>query len=101
MSETEAERVIEEFRLAHLLPDIYLEDMTLVHLLEKCSKLYAESGLVRLHLDCHLTARGYRVNEARMSADGHLDIVSRLEPHAHDRKAVFPWRRTARIPKGN
>jgi hypothetical protein len=83
------------------LPDVFHEDMTLVHLLLKCSRLYVESDLAGLHLDCHLSTRGYRVNEVRISSDRGLDVVPRLEPHAHDRKAVFPWRRTARIPKRN
>ncbi len=101
MNQGEAERLVEEFRLAHLLPDVFHEDMTLVHLLLKCSRLYVESDLAGLHLDCHLSTRGYRVNEVRISSDRGLDVVPRLEPHAHDRKAVFPWRRTARIPKRN
>jgi hypothetical protein len=101
MSQDEAERLVDEFRLAHLLPDVFHEDMTLVHLLLKCSRLSVESGVTGLHLDCHLSTRGYRVNEVRISTEGRLDIVPRLEPHAHDRKAVFPWRRTARIPNHN
>lgn len=101
MNQDEAERLVNEFRLAHLLPDVFHEDMTLVHLLLKCSRLYVESRVTGLHLDCHLSARGYRVNEVRISSDGPLEIVPRLEPHAHDRKAVFPWRRTARIPTRN
>ena len=101
MNSDEAERLVDEFRLAHLLPDVFHEDMTLVHLLLKCSKLFVETGLVGLHLECHLSIRGYRVNEVRVSSDGRLDVVPRLDPHAHDRKAVFPGRPTARMPKHN
>ncbi len=99
MNESEAKTLVEEFRLAHLLPDVFKEDRTLVHLLVKCSQLYVESGLTRLHLACHLTPRGYRVNEAHMLSERALTAPLRLEPHAHDRKAVFPWRRTARVKK--
>lgn len=66
MNQDEAQGLVEEFRLAHLLPDNFHEDMTLVHLLLKCSRLYAENGLAGLHLACHLSRRGYRVNEVRL-----------------------------------
>jgi hypothetical protein len=82
LNEFEAQRLVDEFRLAHLLPDVFHEDMTLVHLLLKCSRLYVERNLVALHLDCHLSTRGYRVNEARMATDRALHVPSRLEPHA-------------------
>jgi|GEM_PF-3404143 len=69
LDQYEADRLVEEFRLAHLLPDVLHEDTTLVHLLLKCSALYVENGLAGLHVDCHLTTRGYRVNEVRISSD--------------------------------
>lgn len=101
MNQDEAERLVDEFRLAHLLPDVFREDMTLVHLLLKSSLLYVEQGLTGLHLDGRLSRRGYGLNEVRISSEGALNVLPRLEPHAHDRKAVFPWRRTARMPKRN
>jgi hypothetical protein len=66
LAQTEAERMVEEFRLAHLLPNRFSEDMTLVHLLVKCAHLYDEAGLAALHLRCHLTPRGYSVNDVQM-----------------------------------
>jgi len=97
LNELEAERLVEEFRIAHLLPGIQAEGRALSHLLVKCAHMYADACLNRLHLTGHLTPRGYRINDVHMSGGALLDAVPRLDPHAHDRGAVFPWRRTARL----
>ena len=97
LNEFEAERLIEEFRLAHLLPDRFHEDMTLAHLLVKCAHLYDEAGLTALHMHCHLTPRGYRVDDAQLVSDGELKIRARLTSDAHDRGAVFDHRGGSRV----
>lgn len=97
MNEFEAERLVEEFRLAHLLPDRYHEDMTLAHLLVRCAHLYDEAALTELHLRCHLTPRGYRVENAQIVSESALKVPARLASDAHDRKAVFEYRGGSRV----
>lgn len=96
VSEFEAETLVAEFHAEKLLNVDAKADRTLVHLLEKCSKLYQDSGISELHLVLYLTPQGYRTHAVYMLRTRNVSIRRRLSAGAHDDGAVHPWRRTAR-----
>lgn len=96
VSDYEAETLVAEFHAGGTLPPDEKRDRTLAHLVAKCSKLYADSGIGELHLVLYLTPQGYRTHAVYMLRSRNVSVRKRLTPNAHDAGAVFPWRRTAR-----
>jgi hypothetical protein len=65
ITEMEAQALVDEFHAEQLLAD-HAADRTLVQLLQKCSKLYQDSGISELHLVVYLTPQGYRTHAVYM-----------------------------------
>lgn len=61
----DAKTLVAEFHKEAILCD-NTHDTTLVQLVLKCSKLYAQSGLAELHLVCYVTPQGYRTHAIYM-----------------------------------
>ncbi|MGZ3496318.1 MAG: hypothetical protein ACXWNK_06755 [Vulcanimicrobiaceae bacterium] len=89
-------RMVDALREAHVVPDDDAFRGMLVHLLGRSAKLYARSGIDSFTFDpVYLTRRGYRIGAARMLRTQKVRVKKRLQPDAHDRKALFEYRPTA------
>lgn len=78
VTESEAEKLVEEFHAENLLAVDPKTDRTLVHLLLKCSKLYQDSGINEVHLVLYLTPQGYRTHAVYMLRTRNVAIRRRL-----------------------
>lgn len=65
LTDEDAKNLIAEFHKEAILCD-NTYDTTLVQLMLKCSRLYAQSGLAELHLVCYLMPHGYRTHAIYM-----------------------------------
>src|SRR5579872_621096 len=62
----------------------------LAHLLLRCSELFVHEGLQRFYLaPVYVRPNDYRIGHASMSSGSRISIEQRLDPHAHDKGAVF------------
>ncbi len=93
-----AEMVVERFRGSGLpATDMRFEHL-LANLLFKISKMFFDSGAVRLRFDeVHLHESGYSIGSVKLETASPLHVAARLEPHAHDRKAQFSHRHGSRL----
>lgn len=66
VDEPQAQALVSEFHDEMLLAPEGKNDLTLSHLLVKCSKLYKDSGISELHLLLYLTPQGYRTHAVYM-----------------------------------
>ena len=65
LTEEDAKTLVADFHKEAILCD-NTHDTTLVQLVLKCSKLYAQSGLAELHLVVYLMPQGYRTHAIYM-----------------------------------
>ena len=94
LSETEAAQLVSDIHQEHAIPGSRQEQQTLQHLLVRCSRLYIGERLQRLRLaPVYLRENGYRIGNASMWSTAKIAAAKRLEPHAHDKAAVFAHRR--------
>jgi hypothetical protein len=98
VTEYEAERLVAEFHSEDLLAPDPKADRTLVHLVTKCSKLYAEAGVNELHLVLYITPLGYRTHAVYMLRT--RNIVAKRPFGAKTPEGQFQWRRPARSVRG-
>lgn len=95
LSEDEAHDMVARLQERHALPHRHAEASALQHLLQKSAAMYAESAIASFVMHpVYLNERGYRIGHVQMFAAKHVTITPRLDPHAHDRKAVFAHRPT-------
>jgi hypothetical protein len=95
LSPENAKALAAEIADERALPHASQELETLVHLLLRCSRLFADEGLARLRLaPVYVRRNDYHIGSAAMASTSHIAAHKRLEPHAHDRDAVFAHRRT-------
>ena len=69
----------------------------MVHLLLRCSQMFATENLQRVRLaPVYVRRNDYRIGGVSMTGDSRVSPGRRLEPHAHDKDAVFAHRPTDR-----
>ena len=89
----EALPMIEQLRAEGGVPNDASFEHMLADLLVKATKLYEESGATKFELaSLHLHPTSYHIGEATLIHDKPLHVTARLEPHSHDRRAVFDHR---------
>lgn len=94
----EAQSMVDDLHRLHLIPEHGQTRNTLAHLLMKCAELYVAEDLQRFTLaPVYLRENDYRIGAAEMAHAGMLEHRTRLAPEAHDKGAVFAYRRTARL----
>jgi len=94
LTREKAAGIVDKLRRRGVLPALYQERATLTHLLVRCSELYLRENLERLELDpVYLRQNDYRIAGVQLVPQGPLHAEPRLEPHAHDKNAVFAHRR--------
>jgi hypothetical protein len=100
-----AKSMADDLAEQHLIPKHGQERATLVHLLLRCSALFLDEELDHFTLSpLYLRENDYRVGSVGMTHSGPIGQRPRLEPDAHDKGAVFAYRRTARqknVPKND
>jgi hypothetical protein len=81
-----AEGMVAELKDPHLKPDSQT-GRAIIHLIEKISKMHAESQLVSFTLHVLLEGDHYEVvaKPSTISAPDKLKVPHRLTPHAHDK----------------
>lgn len=94
LSDIEAAQLVREIHELHAIPGSRQEQQTLQHLLVRCSRLYVNEHLLRLRLaPVYLRENGYRIGNASIWSTARIAAAKRLNPHAHDKAAVFAHRR--------
>ncbi|HEV2261205.1 MAG TPA: hypothetical protein VGR69_02815 [Candidatus Rubrimentiphilum sp.] len=93
-----AESMVEQLHAEGCVPLSGIMRLMLTNLLVRSTKLFLKENLENLSLSpIYVRKNDYRIGAVKVFSGKNLRVHKRLAPDAHDRRAVFPYRPTARV----